>query len=53
MLGLFKSKKDKLHDKYQKLMSEAHRLSTVNRAKSDQKIVEADAVLKAIEQLKS
>ena len=52
MLGLFKSKKDKLYDKYQKLMKEAHRLSTINRAMSDQKVVEAEAVLKAMEQLK-
>ena len=52
MLGLFKSKKNKLHDKYQKLMKEAHRLSTINRARSDQKIVEAEAVMKAIEEMK-
>ncbi len=52
MLGFFKSKKEKLNDKYKKLMKEAHRLSTINRAKSDQKTVEAEAVLKALEQLK-
>lgn len=52
MLSLLKSKKNKLHDKYQKLMKEAHRLSTINRAKSDQKVVEAEAVMKAIEEMK-
>ena len=51
MLGFFKTKKEKLHDKYQKLMKEAHRLSTINRAKSDQKMVEAEALMKAIEQM--
>lgn len=54
MFGLFKSKSpvDKLNDKYRKLLSEAHALSTTNRAKSDEKMAEADKVLKEIEKMK-
>lgn len=55
MFGIFKSKSpiDKLNDKYRKLLSEAHALSTSNRAKSDEKMAEADAVLKKIEKLQN
>ncbi len=42
---------EKLDDKYQKLLQEAHKLSTVNRAQSDAKMAEANEVLKQIEQL--
>ena len=52
MLGFFKTKREKLHDKYQKLVKEAHQLSTINRAKSDKKTVEAEAKMKVIEQMK-
>jgi chaperonin cofactor prefoldin len=53
VFGLFKKKSpaDKLEKKYQKLLEEAHRLSTVNRADSDAKMAEANEVLKEIEQL--
>ena len=53
MLGLFKKKtqREKLEAKYKKLLSEAHRLSTVNRQESDQKTAEAEEVLKQMESL--
>lgn len=54
MFGLFKKKseKDKLYEQYQKLTKEAHSLSTTNRKKSDQKVYEAEEVMKQIEALK-
>lgn len=54
MFGLFKKKseKDKLYEKYQKLTKEAHSLSTVNRKLSDQKVFEAEEVMKKLEQIK-
>jgi hypothetical protein len=53
MFGLFKKKseKEKLQDRYAKLMAESHRLSTVNRAMSDEKYAEAEAVLKQMDNL--
>lgn len=53
MLGIFKKKteKQRLQEKYEKLLGEAHRLSTVNRKLSDQKAYEADQVMKQLEQL--
>lgn len=53
MFGLFKKKSevDKLNDKYQKMMGESFKLSSVNRTLSDQKAKEADEVLKQIEAL--
>ena len=53
MFGLFKKKseKDKLRSQYEKLLKEAHSLSTTNRKMSDQKAFEADEVMKKIEQL--
>lgn len=52
-MGLFKktTEKEKLEKKYRKLLEEAHKLSTVNRAQSDAKAQEANEVLKQIEQL--
>ena len=54
MFGLFKKKteKDKLYEQYQKLTKEAHRLSTSNRKLSDQKVFEAEEVMKKLETLK-
>lgn len=51
MFGLFKKKseKEKLEDQYEKLLAEAHKLSTINRTASDAKAAEADAVLKQLE----
>lgn len=53
MFGLFKKKteKDKLYEKYQKLLKEAHQLSTTNRKLSDQKIAEAETLMNKIENL--
>jgi len=53
MFGLFK--KDpvvKLQKKYDKLMEEAYKLSTINRKLSDEKYAEADEVLNRIKALK-
>ncbi|QLG46743.1 Lacal_2735 family protein [Costertonia aggregata] len=53
MFGLFKKKteKEKLQEKYQKLMKEAFDLSKSNRSASDSKYAEADAVQKQIDAL--
>ncbi|MEQ9297115.1 MAG: Lacal_2735 family protein [Cyclobacteriaceae bacterium] len=54
MFGLFKKKseKEKLEEKYRKLIDESYKLSHTNRTASDQKAAEADAVLKQIEEIK-
>jgi hypothetical protein len=53
MLNLFKRKtpREKLETEYRRLLAEAHRLSTINRAASDQKRAEAEAVLVKTERL--
>ena len=53
MFGLFKKKseREKLVDKYNKLMKEAFELSKVNRTASDQKYAEADAIQKQMDSL--
>jgi len=53
MFGLFKKKseKEKLQSKYESLMKDWHALSSVNRAKSDEKYAEAQAVTAKIEAL--
>ncbi len=53
MFGLFKKKseKEKLQDQYEKLLKDAHNLSTTNRKMSDQKTFEADEVMKELEKL--
>jgi hypothetical protein len=53
MLGLFKKKseKEKLQAQYEKLLKEAHSLSTKNRKMSDQKTYEAEEVMKQLEKL--
>ena len=53
MLNLFKRKtpREKHEAEYRKLLEEAHRLSTMNRAASDQKHAEAEAVLARMDQL--
>lgn len=54
MFGLFKKKSEveKLEVKYKKLLEEAHKLSTTKRSKSDEKMFEANEVLKEIDQIK-
>ena len=51
MFGLFKDRKAKLEKKYQQLLAEVHRLSHIDRKKSDMKAAEADQVRKEIEAL--
>ena len=53
MLGFFKKKTplEKLQLEYKKLMAEAHKLSKVDRKKSDQKMAEANDVLNKIDDL--
>lgn len=53
MFGLFKKKSEKeiLDAAYKKLLKEAHTLSTTNRRLSDQKVSEANEVLKKLEAL--
>ena len=53
MFGLFKKKSeiDKLVAQYDRLIKDAHRLSTTDRKASDAKIAEANALLKKIESL--
>lgn len=46
-----KTKKEKLQIQYQKLMKEAHGLSTTNRKLSDQKVFEAEELMKQLEKL--
>lgn len=54
MFQLFKKKteKEKLLSKHQELLRESHRLSTVNRAESDKKAAEADALARKLENMK-
>ena len=53
LFGLFKkkSKKEKLQQKYDQLMRQAHQLSKTNRRVSDEKYAEADIVFREIEAL--
>ena len=51
MIGLFKSKKEKLIDKYNKLLKESYNLSNVSRKDSDAKLAEANKILTEIEKL--
>ncbi|MGF1560252.1 MAG: Lacal_2735 family protein [Flavobacteriaceae bacterium] len=53
MFGLFKKKSQKeiLQEKYKKLMEDAHRLSTTNRKLSDDKVFQAEEVLKQMDEL--
>lgn len=44
-----KSKKDKLEKQYRQKLEESYKMSTINRAKSDQLIYEAEQILKEIE----
>ena len=55
MFGLFKKKSpiEVLQDKYASLMEESFKLSTVNRAKSDEKVAEAEKIMKEIDKLRA
>jgi len=48
---MFGSKQKKLEAKYKKLLEESHRLSSTDRAKSDQKLAEAEEVRKQLDEL--
>lgn len=55
-MGIFdifkrKSKKEKLQEKYEKLMQESFNLSKINRKQADAKYAEAEEVLKQIDKL--
>ncbi len=54
MFKLFKKKSEIeiLQLKYEKLMKESHRLSTINRSKGDEKFAEADKIASEIDELK-
>ena len=54
MFGIFKSqsKVDKLQKQYEKLMGEWHKLSSIDRNKSDKKYAEAQKILDQIDILK-
>lgn len=54
MFGLFKKKTEleKLQKQYTKLMQEAHRLSTIDRRASDDKVAEAEEIAKQMERLR-
>lgn len=54
-MGLFskKSPKEKLQKEYEKLLKESHRLSTIDRTRSDAKMAEAQSVLEKIEALQA
>ncbi|PKV65361.1 hypothetical protein ATE90_1785 [Polaribacter sp. Hel1_33_96] len=55
MFGLFKKKSEleKLQESYKKIMEEAYKIQSINRTDSDKKYLEADNVLKKIEQIQS
>lgn len=55
MFNLFKRKTkiEVLNKKYQRLLSEAYKLSTINRKASDEKTAEANLILKEMELLKA
>lgn len=44
-----KSNKEKLQKQYKKKLMEAHKMSSINRAKSDQLIFEAEQLIKQME----
>jgi len=54
MFSFFKKKSEVevLQEKYQKLMKESHRLSTIDRAAADQKYAEAENIAERIQELK-
>lgn len=55
MFGLFKKKteKEKLNEKYMKLLEDSRRMSTSNRTESDRLMAEAEKVLDQIKTLEA
>ena len=52
MFGIFKSRKDKLEEKYRKKLEESFKMSKVNRSASDALVAEAEKIREEIELLK-
>ncbi len=54
MFSLFKrkSKREKLEEKFKKLMQEWHELSSINRSASDKKYAEAQEIAKILNDMK-
>ena len=46
-----KSEKEKLRARYEKLMKQSFQLSTINRRLSDEKVMEAEEVMKQLEKM--
>ncbi len=55
MFGIFKKKseKEKLNERYMKLLGDAKKMSTVNRSESDRLVAEAEKVLDQIKALET
>lgn len=55
MFGLFKRKspKEKLEERFKKLMQQWHELSNIDRKASDQKFAEAQNIAKLLNELKN
>lgn len=53
MFGKLKNPEKNLAKKYDKLMTEGYKLSTINRQLSDEKYAEADKILKELEKLRA
>ncbi|HAW53204.1 MAG TPA: hypothetical protein DCX54_12900 [Flavobacteriales bacterium] len=55
MFGLLKPKSEieKLEKKYEQLLGKSHKLSTVNRSKSDAAYAQAHEILETISKLKN
>ena len=51
MFGSINSKKKKLANRYRQLMQESWQLSHSNRRKSDEKLAEAESVMKQLQEL--
>ncbi len=43
------TRKNKLQRKFEKLMAESHRLASSNRRKSDEKMAQAEAILRSLD----
>ena len=54
MFGIFRkrSEYDRLYKKYEKLLAEAHRLSTTDRTASDAKAAEANEISILLDEMK-
>lgn len=55
MFGIFKrkSEKERLEEKFKKLMQQWHQLSSINRAASDEKYAEAQEIARILNRMNS